>query len=473
MGRLEVGNLPGTDDHPYIGKKFLKTKGIQSLEKRILNRANKDRRYRGDAVVTTYYLTCMPEKGRAIFSALDRAIEMMLIHATTENWPGAGKEPPGYKEHMSRVKSIKFLEASRRVESALIKIATPLEFFDKGKFPLAQLRMATQSEPFNAFIGFSARVVDYDFPGEFKRKFPRQLWPHSRVREYLKVDKDEPIIGTIVKPKWLPARLFAESVTTAAIAGALFIKSDENLHLSKRELAVYVRATVKMLRENDFDLSPKPGARKKRILFAPHITANPSDILDYAKIAVDNGANALMFSPHFGGDFGVIKEIYEMGRKYRVPVYAHTAGMNRYCGDPAYSCGDDPRVGYLLAAFSGAAFMQLPGVGSYIRPTDVEKKPIIDRLRKDGLEGNGGMTLVIAGGLSPGNIGRNIKALGSEGRMFLAGTSVFHHPDGVRAGVEALKLAVQASREGIVEKDRLKEYAKSIGERGYALLRAL
>jgi hypothetical protein len=43
---------------------------------------------------------------------------------------------------------------------------------------------------------------------------------------------------------------------------------------------------------------------------------------------------------------------------------------------------------------------QLPGVGSYIRPTDVEKKPIIERLRKDGLEGNGGMTLVIAGGMS-------------------------------------------------------------------------
>lgn len=216
----------------------------------------------------------------------------------------------------------------------------------------------------------------------------------------------------------------------------------------------------------------KNKAAERRILFAPHLTTNPSEILEYVRIAVDNGANALMFSPHFAGDFGVISEIYQMGEKYQVPVYAHTAGMNRFCGDPGYTCGDDPRVVYLLAALSGAAFMQLPGMRSYIRPTDVEKKPIIERLKKDGLEGINGMTLTVAGGLGPKNIGYNIKVLGAEGRMFLAGTSVFHHPDGIKAGVDALKIAVEASYRGIVEKDQLKKYAKSLGEKGHSLLRA-
>ena len=289
----------------------------------------------------------------------------------------------------------------------------------------------------------------------------------------MKISPDEPIIGTIVKLKWLPPKLFAESVTGAAIGGALFIKSDENLHLNKQELKKYVTETRKMLNENGFDLSREPKGGKRRMLFAPHITTNPSEILEYAKIAVDNGANALMFSPHFAGDFEVISQIYQMGDKYRVPVYAHTAGMNRFCGDPNYTCGDDPRVVYLLAALSGAAFMQLTGVGSYLRPTDVEKRPIIERLRKEGLEGNNGMTLTIAGGLGPKNIGYNIKVLGSEGRMFLAGTSVFHHPDGIKAGVDALKIAVEASHRGIVEKNKLKRYAESISETGYSLLRAL
>ncbi len=456
-------------EHPYIGKKIFELKPV---EKRIFHNVNKGREYRGEAVVATYYLTAKP-RGGSLFSGIEYAIDMMLIHGTVEVWPGYGKEPLNYRKHMAWLKEVKFLGKNPKKESAMVKLAFPLEFFDKTDLPLAQLEIATQSEPFNAFIDFTARVVDYEFPLRFKRRFPGQIWPHKRVREYLNVGKDEPIIGTIVKPKWLPPRLFAESVTRAARGGALFIKSDENLHMTKQEVAEYVRETVRMLKNNGFDLSREPKRGRKRIFFAPHITTNPTEIFEYARIAVDNGANCLMFSPHFSGGFGVIREIYRMGEKYHVPIYAHTAGMNKFCGDPQYSCGVDSRVAYFLAALSGAAFMQLTGMGSYIRPADCEKKPIIEKLKREGLEGINGMTLVVAGGLGPKNIGYNIKVLGSQGRMFLAGTSVFHHPDGIQAGIEALKLAVSAAQKGISEPDKLKRYAVSLGERGYPLLRAL
>ncbi len=201
--------------------------------------------------------------------------------------------------------------------------------------------------------------------------------------------------------------LLAESVTRAAIGRAHFIKTDENLHMNKQELAKYVSETVKMLNKNGFDLSREPKQGKRRIFFAPHITANPSEIVEYAKIAVDNRVNALCFSPHFAGDFEFIRKIYQMGEKYQVSIYAHTAEMNRFCGDSNYTCGDDPRVVYLLTALSEAVFIQLPKIGNYICPTDVKKRPIIERLKKEGLEGNNGMTLAIAGGLGPENIGYN------------------------------------------------------------------
>ena len=462
------------DQHPYIGQPFLKR---EAVEKRILFSVNKGRAYRGKAVETTYYLTAKSKRKAPEFQGVEDAIRMMLIHGTTELWPGPEKEPSAYKKRMSWLKEIKFLGINRKkkIERALITISTPLRFFDTlpNRIPLAQLRMATQSEPFNGFCDFTARVVDYKFPEEFKDKFLGQIWPHKRIRRYLKIGKDEPIIGTIVKPKWLPPEIFARRVSQAAISGALFVKSDENLHLTKKELAEYVSLTVKMLKKNGFDLSSTPKAGKKRLLFAPHITANPSDILEYAKIAVDHGANCLMFSPHFSGDFEIIREIYAMGEKYRVPIYTHTAGMNRCCGDPSYSSGDDPRVVYLLAALSGAAFMQLPALRGYVRPTDVEKKPIIDRLKQENLIGNDGMTLVIAGGLGAHNIGYNIKILGLQGKMFLAGTAIFHHPDGVRAGIDAIKLAVEAADKGIIEVPQLKKYAESLGKKGAPLLRAL
>ena len=138
--RVGVGNLAKMTEHPYIGKASLRMKPV---ERRILNSVNKGRNYRGEAVITTYYLTSSPRRGEPVFSGLEHAIDMMLVHGTTENWPGLGKEPPGYRKHMSWLKEIKFLKENRRIESAMIKIVTPLEFFDKGKLPLAQLRMTT------------------------------------------------------------------------------------------------------------------------------------------------------------------------------------------------------------------------------------------------------------------------------------------------------------------------------------------
>jgi len=179
--------------------------------------------------------------------------------------------------------------------------------------------------------------------------------------------------------------------------------------------------------------------------------------------------NALMFSPYYGGGFPLMAEL---SHRHDVPVYAHTAGMNVWTGCPTW--GFDPRVTYLLAGLFGAAFMQLTAAGGYLKPDDSEKGPILATLSKHGLQGPEGMTLAIAGGLGPGNIGRNMRTLGKEGRMFLAGTSVYSHPDGPSAGVRAIITAYRAcSEEGIVDGPGLRRFAASLGREGEPLGRAL
>jgi ribulose 1,5-bisphosphate carboxylase large subunit-like protein len=301
-------------------------------------------------------------------------------------------------------------------------------------------------------------------------RFPTRLWPHSRVRAYLNMAADEPIIGTIVKPKTgLTPELFSHSVVEAALAGARFTKADENMHLTLAELPRYVSRVARDLASAGFDLGRSSLPKGKRFLFAPHITTDPDRLMEYARVAVEAGANALMFSPYYGGGFPRIAEIVE---KLDVPVYAHTAGMNVTTGSATW--GMDPRVTYLLAGLYGAAFMQLTTTRGYLRPDDGEKGTILETLTRHGLEGAGGMTLAIAGGLGPANIGMNMEVLGREGRMFLAGTSVYSHPDGPGAGVRAIIQAYRAyADEGITDTEKLKEYAKAKGKEAGELLRAL
>lgn len=188
-----------------------------------------------------------------------------------------------------------------------------------------------------------------------------------------------------------------------------------------------------------------------------------------AEAAVKAGANALMFSPYYGGGFAKMAEI---GRAFDVPIYAHTAGMNVTCGSLTW--GIDVSIMYRLAAYYGSAFMQLTAVKGYLKPDDDEKPQVLKVLRREKLEGPDGMTLVIAGGIGPANLGRNMKALGEQGRMFLAGISVYSHPDGASDGVKALLLAYRAYREkGAVEKADLIQFAKALGREGQPLARAL
>ena len=479
--------------HPYVGRRPLSTAAQSAEAVAALNTGRVEGAgLQAPAVRVTYWFEVVHDG--APMAGLVNAARMVLEHGTLKPWHqeqqsaeyvGAGdsavRKPDGYDEFMSWADDVQLLDRSdaEGVESGLVTIAYPLRFFDKrddGRISLSQLFMAMASEPFSAFSFYQgARIVDVAFPLQLLSRFPRRHWPHSRVRRYLALAPREPIIGTIVKPKTgLTPELFSRSVVEAALAGARFTKADENMHLTLAEVPKYVGRVVKDLEKAGFDLARARGGtipepRGRRFLFAPHITTDADRIRDYARAAVEAGANALMFSPYYGGGFPLMAEI---SSTLDVPVYAHTAGMNVTTGSPTW--GLDPRITYLLAGLYGAAFMQLTTLGGYLKPDDAEKGAILSTLKAHGLEGSDGMTLAIAGGLGPTNIGRSMRDLGTEGRMFLAGTSVYSHPDGPSSGVKAIICAHEAYvKEGIVDEPGLARFAAAQGEAGKPLARAL
>ena len=474
--------------HPYIGREPVSTpaqsaEAVAALNKGRVNGGGSGGGTQAPAVRVTYWFEVVHE-GQPM-AGIVNAARMVLEHGTLKPWHQEGdaavRKPDGYDESMSWAEDVLLLghAASEGVEAGLVTIAYPLRFFDKrddGRIPLSQLFMAMASEPFSAFSFYQgARIVDVAFPLQLLSRFPQRHWPHSRIRSYLALAPEEPIIGTIVKPKTgLTPELFSRSVVEAAEAGARFTKADENMHLTLAEVPRYVGRVVRDLEKAGFDLARAHGRRTpepkgRRFLFAPHITADADRIRDYAKAAVEAGANALMFSPYYGGGFPLMAEI---SGAHDVPVYAHTAGMNVTTGCPTW--GLDPRVTYVLAGLYGAAFMQLTTLGGYLKPDDTEKGAILASLKAHRLEGREGMTLAIAGGLGPANIGRSMRDLGTEGRMFLAGTSVYSHPDGPSNGVKAIIRAHEAYvREGITDEAGLKRYAAAQGDAGKPLARAL
>lgn len=460
----------------YLGRQdFIssaeKKKALQYLNQRRDNS-------RGAAVIVTYYYEIITSEPP--LKALVRAAKMILEHGTIKPWEKEGSDSPAkpafYDEYMSWIKDIRLLgyNGKEGLECGLIKIAYPLILFDKrgDKFPpFAQMMEIIAGEAMYAFSFYQgAKIVDIDLPPSLIKKFPGQIWPHKRIRQYLRLKPDEPIIGTIVKPKTgLTPEIFSRCVVEAAKNGAHFTKADENMHLTLKEIPVFVGRVTKDLKSAGFDLGRGAGNRGKRFIFAPHITADADNIMDYAGAAAVAGANALMFSPYYGGGFLKMAQII---KKYDIPVYAHTAGMNVYSGSAHW--GISASINYLFSALFGAAFMQITTVGEYLKPLDGEKAGILAILHKYGLDGDNGMTLAIAGGMGPKNAGENLKAIGEQGRMLLAGSSVYGHPDGPAGGVKALITAHRAYKERkITRLNELISYGRELGQDGLALLRAI
>ena len=403
---------------------------------------------RGPAVIVTYYyelVTSAPP-----LQALIQAAKMLMEHGTLKPWHAEGatalSKPDSYDEYMSWITDIRLLgyNGKEGMECGLVKIAYPLIIFDKRHDqspPLAQMMEIIAGEAMYAFSFYQgAKIVDIDLPPALIKKFPGQCWPHKRIRKYLRLKPDEPIIGTIVKPKTgLTPEIFSYCVVEAAKNGAHFTKADENMHLTLKEIPLFISRVTKDLKSAGFDLGRGNNKRGKRFLFAPHITADDDNIMNYAAAAVKAGANALMFSPYYGGGFLKMAQITE---RFDVPVYAHTAGMNVHSGSANWGIGAN--INYLLCALFGAAFMQITTVGGYLKPLDEEKAGILAILHRYGLDGENGMTLAIAGGLGPKVVGRNLATLGEKGKMLLAGTSVYSHPDGPSGGVKALITACRA-----------------------------
>ncbi len=395
-----------------------------------------------DAVVATYFLALRAKP-------LTDAATEIAYHATS----GIRNPPAGslLAECTGRAVGVVPFDGTGRL--GLLHMAFPLAMLRQADGHVTStdlLHTTAAAIVFDVYENQDARLVSLTIPPDVLATFPGPAHGAPGFRSLVGLAPRTPAFGTILKPT---AGLTAEDVgrLVGAIADApllSFVKEDEDLYpnLPYAPLALRTRLALEAIQER------RP-ERPDSLLFAPHVTASPGELVANVEAAVAQGARAVMFSESWA--LGGVRLVRDRLASLPLPpaIYGHNAGIG------VRTRGIFREVLDLLARLDGIDFRQTaplrPGA-PFLRPYGLEWEASEAVLAAE-IAGIRPTVAVRAGALDQGNIGLNLADVEERGAtdrvMFLAGSAInsIKGHDG-RAdpalGAAAMAEAVAIHREG-------------------------
>ena len=323
-----------------------------------------------------------------------------------------------------------------------------------------------------------SQLIALQIPDKIIRTFPGPAYGPQGVRNIVGLGRKQPAFGTILKPT---AGITPGEVghLVAQVAGSpllIFIKEDEDLYpnLDYSPVKERTRRAVDAIEH----------ARQTRgslgLLFAPHISGAPNEIVETAHAALEAGATALMFSETFAG--GTVRMVREATRHLPKPpaIYGHNAGIGVKTRAIRREIID------LLARLDGIDFRQtapvIPGP-PFLRPYGAEWEASEEILSRP-IPGINPTMIVRAGALDQGNICLNLEDAEKRGLsdsiLFLAGSAINSIKNGKgdpdpKTGIEAMEQALEIHRSGellsTAAEEQVKVLAAIAERRNFAALR--
>ncbi len=424
-----------------------------------------------DHVVATYFFAL-----RSL--TLTKLADEIAYHATS----GTHDPPPGslLEACTGKAVGVDAFDATGRI--GLLHMAYPLKMMrhPDGHVTSSDLLHTTVGAIVcDVYENRDARLIALELPDDVLKTFPGPAYGPEGVRKATGFAPDQPAFGTILKPTaGITPDEVGELVGEAAQCPLfLFVKEDENLYpdLDYSPVAERTRRAVASIER----------ARDARggvdILFAPHVSGGPHEMMDTLHEVLDAGATAVMFSETFAG--GAVRMVREATKGLERPpaIYGHNAGI-----------GIKTRVVWrevvdLLARLDGIDFRQTAPVRSgtpFLRPYGAEWRASESALRKP-IPGIRPTMIVRAGGLDQGNICMNVadaEARGIfEGVLFLAGSAINSIKNargdadptvGARAMMQAFDLYRSGQLRDIPNDDHVREIARIAEAEGLSELRA-
>ncbi len=396
-----------------------------------------------DHIVATYFFA---------FRTIDLkdAIQEIAYHATS----GIKHPPPGSLLEACTAVPMGFEAFDRTGRLGLVHVGFPLKMMlhpDGHLTTTDVLHTIAAAIIFDVYENLDAKLVDLQIPEPVLRAFPGPAHGPQGVRRLAGFGPHEIAFGTILKPTAgiTPEEVGALVAEVAACPLFLFVKEDEDLYPDLdyspvRERARYAAAAIEKAREK------RAG---KGLLFAPHISGAPHEILDTAWAALEAGATALMFSETFAG--GTVRMVREATRSLPNPpaLYGHNAGIG------ARTRSIWREVIDTLARLDGIDFRQTapvkPGM-PFLKPYGLEWEASERALTRP-LPGIHPTMIARAGALDQGNIGLNLADAEQRGMsgeiLFLAGSAINSIKNAAgkadpNLGAAAMLQAVEVHRSG-------------------------
>ncbi len=396
-----------------------------------------------DAIVGTYFFALRS-------TTLDHLTKEIAYHATS----GVKDPPPGSLLEACTARAVAVLPWDAAGRIGLVQIAFPLKMFLQPDGHLTScdvLHTLAGAIIFDVYENLDARLVGINLPESVLATFPGPAHGPAGVRKLADFPHGRPAFGTILKPTAgiTPAEVGALVDEAARCSLFLFIKEDENLYprLDYSPAADRTRQAVAAIERTR-------GARGGRgMVFAPHVTGSPDELLDTVFAVLDAGANGVMFSETFSG--GTVRMVREATRHLASPpaIYGHNAGI----GVKTRAIWRE--VIDLFARLDGIDFRQTAPVRPgqpFIRPYGDEWRASEEVLTRPIGKLNPTM-IARAGALDQGNLGLNLAQAEVAGMadsiLFLAGSAInsIKNAQGKadpRLGAEAMQQALDVHTSG-------------------------
>ena len=387
--------------------------------------------------------------------SLKEAAAAIASEETTGKWVGAGEPTELFRKSGAEVTVVEEVAPN----CGYATIAFPVSNLPVDPYFVASFWLFMTGGPlFERMFCDTVRLVDFALPPELLEQVPGPKFGMRGVRERLGLGPQDLVTATIIKPcAGLTAREVADKCYEAAVGGIDFIKDDEKMNNPEYcPLDEKVRLVAEALARAE-------GETGRKVIYCPHLSTRPDNIVRMARLAVANGASGLMLNC-FAIGFGAVQMLAE-DPYLNVPIYVHSGGRTAWSRFPGF--GVDLQVTFRLVRLLGGDFVRAHMIDGYLMAGTREEAVALVSLLREPIPGIKDTVPALSGGLGADNLVANLEAFGLD-ILPMAGGAVIGHPMGIRAGVTALRQAAESFHAGVP----LLEYAKDHPELLAALQKA-